>query len=560
MLVRAFLGFCWSDESFYISTADRFYRGAVPFVDEWFRTQMSSLIMVPFYAVYVLITGGNAGIVLYFRLLYLLFCTAVAFVFFRVLRKEYPDPVAVICSLFIMCYAHLNNATLSYYMMSELFLGLALILIYDYANTSSKAELIVAGVSLALSVQSMPLFVIGYVIVMFAVITVLLISKFAGGNSGLKKITDDLKLFDITVYTTIGVAVVAAVFAVFMISRADLRTLFETLPEALVDNEHSNTWGYYIRKPHRCLTDVFGVYVTYAAYILIAVSFVFQKYLKRYPFCEIVTALDTVLFAVMTYLSFGHTGYIQVVFFICMIPVFFVSEKKNNRLFWLFVIPSGLVSVIYSFASSDFLYVIAIGCALGTSAGVCAIHDHASSDVRGGRALMALAVITLLVTFMLRLTNVYRDAPVHRLTQRITRGVAAGLYTTDEHLAQYNDVYDVIEEYCNDPAGRIIFSKILPWGYLEAAQSCGFPTTWRTTAYDDGQLEKFYDINPDLRPDIIVVLDDEYGSYDASGDVEDDHEPNKGELGEYWKEYIDANDMTKLSVTCGHIYRRKEKE
>ena len=163
MLWRSFQGFCWTDESFYISTADRFFRGAVPLVDEWFRTQMSSLIMVPFYAVYVLITGSNVGIVLYFRLVYLLFSFITSYVFFRVLRKEYPDAVSVIPSLFIMCYAHLNNATLSYYMMSELFLGLSLILIYDYKNTRSHKELVISGVLLALSVLSMPLFAVGYI-------------------------------------------------------------------------------------------------------------------------------------------------------------------------------------------------------------------------------------------------------------------------------------------------------------------------------------------------------------------------------------------------------------
>ena len=126
MFWRSLQGFCWTDECFYISTTDRFFRGAVPFVDEWFRTQMSSIILVPFYAVYVMAVGSNAGIILYFRLLYLLFSTAVAITFFRILKKEYPDTVAVIPALFIMCYAHLNNATFSYYMMSELFLGLAL--------------------------------------------------------------------------------------------------------------------------------------------------------------------------------------------------------------------------------------------------------------------------------------------------------------------------------------------------------------------------------------------------------------------------------------------------
>lgn len=82
------MGFCWTDESFYVSTADRFYRGSIPLVGEWFRTQMSSILMIPFYALFIAVAGTNAGVILYFRLLYLLLSTAVAVVYYIVLKKN----------------------------------------------------------------------------------------------------------------------------------------------------------------------------------------------------------------------------------------------------------------------------------------------------------------------------------------------------------------------------------------------------------------------------------------------------------------------------------------
>lgn len=568
MLWRSFLGFCWTDECFYISTCDRFFRGATPLVDEWFRTQMSSVIMLPVYAPYIWITGSSEGVVLYFRLLYLLFSAGVATVFFRILKKEYPDAVALIPALFIMCYAHLNNATFSYYMMSELFLALSLILIYDYKASRSRAYLVISGASLALSVQSMPLFVVGFVAVMLALFFVMAVARYAKLPDTVRQKITELELPVIIKYTGIGIACVLAVFIAYMASRAGLSGLKEALPYALVDNEHTNTWGYYIRKPHRCLTDVFGVNVTYAAYALVGISFVFQRYLKRQYFRQITIAADVLLFIVMAYRSFGHTGYIQVVFFIFMLPVFFTSDRKNNRLFWLFVIPAGLVSVIYCFASSDFLYVMAIGCAIGATPGVCALYDHAKDGKITGRVLMAVCIFTLCVTFFLRLTNVYRDAPVGRLTRRITEGVAKGLYTTDEHLEQYTDVWDMIKEYCTkdadyekisgNPKGNIMFSVILPWGYMASYPDCAFPTTWRTTAYDDEQLEKYYAVNPSSLPDVIIVLDEQYGSYDAAGDTEDDHTPNRGELSGYWKDHIARFGLAEENIKCGKIYRRKE--
>lgn len=552
LLWRSFKGFCWTDESFYISTADRFIKGDIPLVDEWYRTQMSSILMVPFYAVYVLVAGSNTGIVLYFRILYMLLSSVTAIIYYRVLRKEYPDAVALVSALFVMCYAHLNITSFSYYMLSEIFLALALIIIYDYRNTGRRLTLVLAGVFIACSVMSMPAYVIGYVIVMAAVILAIIVSRIEKVPEKIRNTIRDLKLWDITLYTVIGIVITSVIFAIYVFGRVDIKRLFDTLPYMLVDKEHNESFGYFIRKPHRCLMDGFGIY-TYGSYILIAVSFIFAKFLKKHPFREITVILSVIVFALQAYKAWGYTGYIQVAFFMFMLPVFFISEKKNNALFWLMTVPAVLVAAIFCLASSDFLYVIAIGCAIGTSAGVCALYDHAKEDTKIINYLIgAVCIFSLCVTFTLRIINVYRDAPLSKLTEVIPSGVAKGLYTTEDHLMQYLDVCDVIDEYCRGE--RLLISKILPWGYAATNMRCGYPTTWRSTAYDEEQLDKYYSYNESARPDVIFVLDEEYGAYDASGDVEDDHNPNLDELGAYWMDYIKSSGMKETRVKCGRIY------
>ena len=577
LMWRAFRGFCWSDESFYISTADRFYRGVVPLVGEWYRTQMSSLIMVPFYAAFIKITGGINGVVLYFRLLYLLLSTCAAIMLFRVLRKDHPDHIALISASFTMCYAHLNNATFSYYMLSYVFLLIALILIYDHKNSGSKGRLVSAGLMIALSVFCMPFFAAGYFAVMAVVIAAVIAGKVSKKGSRIKTTVSALKLWDITLYTIIGIAIPAVIFCVWLLMRTDIMTLMKTLPYALIDKEHSETLGYYIRKPGRCLTEVFGSY-TYMAYALCIGTFLLQRFIKKHPFRDIIIFADAVLFVLMTSRAMGYTGYIQVVLFICMIPVFFVSDKKDRdlRLFVLFVIPSALVALIYCFASSDFLYVMAIGCALGSSVAPCILYDLTKSDTKEDKAraltnvskalLLVICIFTAGTTFVLRMKNVYRDAPIPKLTEKISFGVAKGLYTTSEHLDQYTEVYEVIDRYCTNtddyeivsgnPRGNVLFSKILPWGYIVSSMDCGYPTTWRATAYDKDQLDHYYEQNPDSVPDIMIVLDTEIGSYDAAGDTEDDHDPNLDEMSDYWKDYIAKNGFTYARYKCATIYGR----
>ena len=221
---------------------------------------------------------------------------------------------------------------------------------------------------------------------------------------------------------------------------------------------------------------------------------------------------------------------------------------------------------------------MALGFAIATGAGICIIYDLAtgnkdmSEDKSGilskaaGYLAGGVFVCMLAITFYLRIVNVYRDAPISELDARIPEGIAKGIYTTEEHLAQYTDVYDMIDGYCLDtskfevisgnPKGNILFSKVLPWGYAASNLSCGYPTTWRSTAYSKDQLDIYYDIHPDKRPDVIIILDDVYGSYDACGDCEDDHEPNLDELPDHWRDYIRDNDLDEIRVKCGTVYCR----
>ena len=569
LLWRAKMGFCWTDECFYVSTADRFYRGALPLVDEWYRTQLSSIIMVPFYAVYVAVVGSAAGVILYFRILYLILATAVSVVYYRVLSKDYPGYVALLSSLFVMAFAHLNVATFSYYMLSSVFLELSLIIIYDHKNTRKRYMLVLAGMLAALSVMCMPAFAAGYVIAVLAAALIGLATVFFNRHFEEKIPLDGKRLKDTILYTVIGTAIPALIFFVWLIAKTDIKYLFDTLPVALVDNEHSNTLGYYIRKPHRSLMEVFGLW-TYPAYLLAAVTFVFQKPLAKRTLREIIVIADVVLFCIMSYISIGHTGYIQAVFFMFVIPLFFVSEKKNVRLFVLFVIPAAVVALTYCFTSSDFLYVMAIGFAIAAPAGVCIVSDLAGSFDKSALGktfagtLAALCIVCFAVTFTLRIKNVYRDAPLGQLTENIPNGVAKGLCTTGEHLGYYLDVCDMLDKYCGNERpfdiisgsknGNVLFSKILPWGYIVSKPACGYPTTWRATAYDPFQLDMYYGGDPMRIPDIIFVLDKQYGSYDAAGDVGDDHDPNLDEMSDYWKDYIKSNGLSEHREKGAKIY------
>ena len=185
----------------------------------------------------------------------------------------------------------------------------------------------------------------------------------------------------------------------------------------------------------------------------------------------------------------------------------------------------------------------------------------------------------------LRIVNIYRDAPLSALTGKIEAGPAKGLYTTEKHLTQYKEVYETLLAYCQsedlpDPAAKddepvstegmaasreeeagvglntIFISKLLPWGYLCTDLRVGAPTTWRTELGSE-RLREYYELNPDRIPELVLVLNDEYGTYDTCGDVEADPNPNAKELPEgFLTEYMKENNYETQETACGILYRK----
>ena len=95
---------------------------------------------------------------------------------------------------------------------------------------------------------------------------------------------------------------------------------------------------------------------------------------------------------------------------------------------------------------------------------------------------------------------------------------------------------------------------------------CGAPTTWRTS-FNSERLEPYYEMNPGRYPDMILVLNEQFGrilvlneqfgSYMTCGDVESDTAPNENETGGYLLDYINSHDFETVEVPCGTLYNRK---
>ena len=87
---RCFYSVNTTDEAYYIGTVYRLWFGDGMLCDEWNPTQqMCSFWLYPFYAFFRMILGSNDGMILAFRLLYIIFQLFVSGYIYGKLKKYY---------------------------------------------------------------------------------------------------------------------------------------------------------------------------------------------------------------------------------------------------------------------------------------------------------------------------------------------------------------------------------------------------------------------------------------------------------------------------------------
>lgn len=572
LLIKCFYGFCWSDETFYISTAYRFFSGDSVFKHEWFPSQLSGVLLLPFMAIYILIVGSASGIILYFRILYVIFALISAITVYTILSKDKSGPIAMVSAVCTLFYSHLNIATLSYYTISFHCFLLSMLLLYHFCNSKANKHLIISGVLFGLSVLALPTLAVAYFVILFVIFALLFILKLSFIPNNFRKMYSSIEPVRIVIFTFMGIVIPAVAFLFFLLTNVSVPDFINAIPYVLSDEEHVTSIIFPIRKFFIGINEVYGKYA-YIGYLLILLTFILNKRIKK-PIKQFIFLFDIVLFVIYSYFSFGHTGYIQTAICLFALPLFFITERKDVKAFFTFFSGGMIFALVYSYSSNGFLYVLSIGHFIASIGAIIFVCDFTQELVEDNEinplmeqkiyrpivitvSMLILAYVSL-TTVTLRITNIYRDAPLGNLSVKITQGPARGLYTTAEHDELYRNVYNTITNECQSSnlgkeSGYIFITKLLPFGYMCTDLKCAAPTTWRTQ-FNSARLKPYYNMNPDRTPDMILVLNDNYGCYDTCGDVEADPIPNANELGGFLQDYVQSNNFTQKKVPCGSLY------
>ena len=543
LLFRCFYSFSWSDESFYLTMVHRFWLGERMIEDEWYTAQLSTPLLLPFYAIFRWITHGNEGVYLYFRILYWLISTGTAFFTYSTLKKDNSSMASLLCSLTYLVYSRANIGGMSYYNMTLTCVLLAALLIYgqmDGKNTKWKSYL--AGVFLAFAVVFTPFLALPYLVIAGA----LLICKKC--HTFMRKM----------LWTFLGTLTVAIVYIGYVLSMVSIAGLMLNIPHILNEPELQRT------NPLLAIPLIFiriGWRYRWTVGIMAClIVYIFYKRKKGGKITSRVLAvlivINLAVFLFNVWFSWGLIGCINIAGVLALGVLLFMLEtweKIDKKVFWIFGTAGFSMAVAFSLSSDTGLDAVAIGFVLIGMGGI--LLAFKLQDVKG--IVMIIAWVMVLQTMVLRMFSIYRDAPIGDLKTQITSGPGKYLFTTQEHEKQYETLKDAIDEYVRKD-DTVFYSKECFWSYLVTNNHYGAPSSWRM-AFDSPRLEEYYTIYPQKIPTCVFIISPSYGNFESSliqGNEKADR-PNENNIEGYLADYIKKNDYEKIDLECATVYRKR---
>ena len=504
LAVRCFLSFCQTDESYYMAVIHRFWQGERPVCDEWGSSQFYSLLLLPFYGLYMALNGSTEGTLLFLRLLYVGFAGITGLSLFRTLLRSGQHPFcALSAAAVLLLYSRANISGVSYYNFCMLCSASAFCAFVRAEKGVGRVRAVwfgVTGVLQACAVLADPM------LAPFVVLAIL-------AALARKKHRED------ALFCLAGICAMAALYCAYLLRVTGLKEMILNFPYLLENPEQVNVASNLLIACQHMISAC--RYVLLPAVLKIAMDRRKLSETQQAAADRLYFYVQAILLIWTAYRTLNGTlGAICIPVTAAAFPLFLKATREHqsheNRILYL----TGLINAAaYAAASNTAMDAATVGFCLSAAAGLALLWEMIEKTEWNDSLrciVTGFFVLALLVPmFSQRVIGVYRDAPIAELTVKLSQGPAKGLYTTPEHAHQYEEICDTLIEFQRTRAkGRILFSKNLPWAYvLMDSYGCASSSPWRS--YTD-ELLKYYRVHPENTADYICILDEAVGAWDAS--------------------------------------------
>lgn len=567
--VRNLYSFSWSDESFYMAGVHRLYLGGKPFVDEWHPTQFYTVLLLPFYSMYVKLSGGGYdGIYLWARYFYLFLAFSAAYYVFYVfsIKIKLKMRYCLLAGSLVMLYSRANIMGVSYYnvfFLSILTASMILIVVLLGSEEMSRTKCSVygamVGIFTGLGIVTIPT-VMAPIGISFMVF--LLYALFRREHSKRNLIVTGILA---------GLTLDAVTYLIFVFSRVSFWELMIHIGYVFHDK------GHEMKSILEYLSFVGALVFGYGKYLIVfliaAVCIRIIPCARKLRNALYFASVPVLMYSVYAYATSHMGSYIVFGLYGVFLLVLFIEKDwlRDRELeieFCVLGISAGIMIVAFMLASSTNDPMSAGFVCLSFITLIVLNRKTLELKEKYGQMVCAVDIMILscmlVMTGWVKVSSVYRDAPLSQMDTVLERGPAKGLITTAEHADQYNACMDAIDyineiESGTDEKVSIIVSKLAPWMYVGMNIQNGAPVAWRVEINDE-RLEEYYDSHDINYLKYVLVLKEEYGGYIGAGNPEGTFlTPNENEISG-WLGNILKKEYDIVNMRCGTLYVRNEND
>ena len=489
LFLRCFYSVNTTDEAYYIGTVYRLWFGDGMLCDEWNPTQqMCSFWLYPFYVLFRLILGSNEGMILAFRLLYIVFQLFISGYLYGKLKKF--GYISILPIFFYLLSTAFNINSLSYNTMANSALA-ALLVTLGMMEKPDWKNGIWCGIFASIVVMGNPYAVFAYILYGIACVAVTLIFK------KLKKDVPVALQFGTFFKMSLTAAGVLGVFLIFTFWHATLERIMNNLPYIVGDQEHVQRWNVKISDYFRYFREhYFGAVLVP---LVVSGSALFDK--KRVEHGALYMILNVL--AILPYMIYHGliSDYVPVNLVtvpICFLglPAFVVSKKPLRKVFYIWYLPAMVYPFIVQITSNTGPLAVSAGFVTAGAASV--LLAAAWAEEQEGSLLKnvvhGVILLQLIMMLFLRITYVWADAPLSELTTKVERGAAKGLYTTELTAGYYEEMYDDIDALNMTEEDGFLVVGSEPLLYLYADRQVASYSTWQVYT-NETRLYRYYEIH-----------------------------------------------------------------
>ncbi|MBQ7896379.1 MAG: hypothetical protein IJ364_07500 [Oscillospiraceae bacterium] len=527
LLWRAKFGYCFLDEPFIISQAQRLFQGNALIVDEWHVAQTSGSLVLPFYMLFHLFSDSNEGIMLCFRYVYCVLWWLSCLLIYKKLSVSEGKIASALVFLYLILFSPLDYMTLSYTsagLAACLFLCCMMYRVSAETPSFSWGKACIFSLLWIVLTLSSPLMALFYILFFLFFLVGSLVeakrTKYCYFRNVRKLCIASLPII---------VVVCLLYLYVFIFSRVEFSKFLPSLGFVLNDPQHEkrnlikailSTPGYVI---------INAPLFTLACVVVFIVGTVKNCRKLRLPLFSVCALLY--IAAQLSYTKSVLPGYEpdvpllnqQMMYMAFLgLPAFALLEKRPYKQFLVFQGMGWFYTLMQNLSSNTRIMTIAMALTVaGVSGVLCCVrlfrelHEQYRGNKLPGR--LAAIVICLVMTVQIgsqlcsRLYRTYYDASLSQLTEEIKYGSAKGLFTTKENAQLHNTLYENMDHLLSgiDTQGKKLLSLAeMPHIYLDAEMDFGTFSSWNCYLGKEimtQRLEDYLSINPENTPDIVFA-------------------------------------------------------